>query len=89
MLVPKSALLFEEEGWNCYPYTRTKYKHQMFTGFSIDIETKFNPDLGDNENVFNLSEAELSQRTVGMMNFKINITLDCNTVLFRFCRYCK
>jgi hypothetical protein len=75
LLFPKSALLFEEEGWNCYPYTRTKYKHKLFTGFSIEMETQFSPDLGDNDNVFNLNKSELSQRIVGTFIYFNNIYL--------------
>jgi hypothetical protein len=64
LLFPKSALLFEEESWNCYPYTRTKYRHKMFKGFNIDIESKYLPDYGVSNNVFNLSKSELHNRSV-------------------------
>jgi hypothetical protein len=64
LLFPKSALLFEEESWNCYPYTRTKYRHKMFKGFNIDIESKYLPDYGLYNNVFNLSKSELHSRSV-------------------------
>ena len=66
-LFSKSALIFEEEGWNMYPYTRTKYKHKLFDRFSIEIETKFVPDMGQQENVFNLKKSELSKRIVGKL----------------------
>lgn len=65
LLFPKSALIFEEEGWNCYPYTRTKYRHKLFKSFNIDIESKYLGDLGQSENVFNLSKSELSSRVIG------------------------
>lgn len=67
LLFPKSALVFEEESWNFYPYTRTKYKHGYFKSFNIDIESKYLNDLGTNENAFNLNKSELSSRTVGKL----------------------
>jgi hypothetical protein len=75
-LFPKSALSFEEESWNSYPYTRTKYKHRLFKSFNIDIESKYLPDLGQTENAFNLSKTELAMRTIDyidILNDVINI----------------
>ena len=69
LLFPKSALLFEEESWNAYPYTRTKYKHKLFKSFNIDIESKYLSDLGQTENVFNLTKAELAARIIGKNMF--------------------
>ena len=76
LLFPKSALSFEEESWNSYPYTRTKYKHRLFKSFNIDIESKYLPDLGQTENAFNLSKTELAMRTIDyiyIVNDVINI----------------
>jgi hypothetical protein len=70
LLFPKSALLFEEESWNCYPYTRTKYKHRLFKSFNIDIESKYLHDYGQSENVFNLSSSELASRQIGKHKIK-------------------
>ncbi len=64
LLFPKSALLFEEESWNSYPYTRTKYRHKMFKSFNIDIESKYLADCGETENTFNLTKSELACRIV-------------------------
>jgi hypothetical protein len=76
LLFPKSALLFEEESWNCYPYTRTKYKHKLFKSFNIDIESKYQADCGQCENAFNLSKSELSSRVVGKLaSNKLNYKL--------------
>lgn len=75
LLFPKSALVFEEESWNFYPYTRTKYKHGYFKSFNIDIESKYLNDLGNNENAFGLTKSELSSRTVefiDIVNDQIN-----------------
>lgn len=66
-MFPKSALLFEEESWNCYPYTRTKYRHKFFTSFNIDIESKYLPDYGNSENVFDIGKKELAMRSVGKL----------------------
>lgn len=64
LLFPKSALLFEEESWNSYPYTRTKYRHKLFKSFNIDIESKYLADYGQTENTFNLTKSELASRIV-------------------------
>lgn len=48
-----------------FKYTKTQYRNQLFKKFSIDIETKFLSDLGDQENVFKLNKSELSNRIVG------------------------
>lgn len=68
LLFPKSALLFEEESWNCYPHTRTKYSHKLFKSFNIDIESKYLSDCGQNENVFNLNRSELATRSVDFID---------------------
>ncbi|XP_078277816.1 membrane-associated phosphatidylinositol transfer protein 2 isoform X4 [Rhinoraja longicauda] len=61
-ILPKAALRVEEESWNAYPYTRTRYTCPFVEKFSIDIETYYKPDAGDQPNVFNLSSAEKRQR---------------------------
>ncbi|XP_060542144.1 membrane-associated phosphatidylinositol transfer protein 2 isoform X5 [Pantherophis guttatus] len=60
-ILPKAALRVEEESWNAYPYTRTRYTCPFVEKFSIDIETYYIPDSGDQANVFNLSPAEERQ----------------------------
>jgi len=75
LLFPKSALLFEEESWNSYPYTRTKFHHRMFKSFNIDIESKYLADLGDTENTFNLTKSELACRIVDYIDF-VNDTVN-------------
>uniref|UniRef100_UPI00398E58EB membrane-associated phosphatidylinositol transfer protein 2 isoform X2 n=1 Tax=Pristiophorus japonicus TaxID=55135 RepID=UPI00398E58EB len=62
-ILPKAALRVEEESWNAYPYTRTRYTCPFVEKFSIDIETYYKADSGDQANVFNLSTAEKRQRT--------------------------
>ncbi|XP_072371818.1 membrane-associated phosphatidylinositol transfer protein 2 isoform X6 [Scyliorhinus torazame] len=63
-ILPKAALRVEEESWNAYPYTRTRYTCPFVEKFSIDIETYYKPDSGDQANVFNLSTAEKRQRMI-------------------------
>ncbi|XP_071427985.1 membrane-associated phosphatidylinositol transfer protein 2 isoform X6 [Pithys albifrons albifrons] len=60
-ILPKAALRVEEESWNAYPYTRTRYTCPFVEKFSIDIETYYKTDPGDHSNVFNLSPAEKRQ----------------------------
>uniref|UniRef100_A0A8C5CH62 Phosphatidylinositol transfer protein membrane associated 2 n=1 Tax=Gadus morhua TaxID=8049 RepID=A0A8C5CH62_GADMO len=63
-ILPQAALRVEEESWNAYPYTRTRYTCPFVEKFSIDIETHYKPDTGNTGDVFNLSSAEKRQRTV-------------------------
>ncbi|NXG56299.1 PITM1 protein, partial [Hemiprocne comata] len=63
-LLPKAALQVEEESWNAYPYTRTRYTCPFVEKFSIEIETYYRPDAGQQTNIFNLSTAEKRQRIV-------------------------
>ncbi|XP_062999827.1 membrane-associated phosphatidylinositol transfer protein 2 isoform X2 [Elgaria multicarinata webbii] len=60
-ILPKAALRVEEESWNAYPYTRTRYTCPFVEKFSIDIETFYIADAGEQANVFNLSPAEKRQ----------------------------
>ncbi|NXI51950.1 PITM2 protein, partial [Chloroceryle aenea] len=60
-ILPKAALRVEEESWNAYPYTRTRYTCPFVEKFSIDIETYYKTDPGEHGNVFNLSAAEKRQ----------------------------
>uniref|UniRef100_A0A8C8VFM4 Phosphatidylinositol transfer protein membrane associated 2 n=1 Tax=Pelusios castaneus TaxID=367368 RepID=A0A8C8VFM4_9SAUR len=63
-ILPKAALRVEEESWNAYPYTRTRYTCPFVEKFSIDIETYYKADPGEHVNVFNLSPAEKRQTVV-------------------------
>lgn len=64
-LLPKSALSVEEEAWNAYPYTKTRYTCPFVEKFMLEIETYYFGDEGHQENVFKLSGNELRNRTVG------------------------
>ncbi|XP_029018040.1 membrane-associated phosphatidylinositol transfer protein 2-like isoform X8 [Betta splendens] len=63
-ILPKAALRVEEESWNAYPYTRTRYTCPFVEKFSIDIETYYKADTGNQTDVFNMSVAERRQRTI-------------------------
>ncbi|KAM7392431.1 hypothetical protein PAMA_007515 [Pampus argenteus] len=63
-ILPQAALRVEEESWNAYPYTRTRYTCPFVEKFSIDIETYYKPDTGNQGDVFNMSSVEKRQRTV-------------------------
>ncbi|CAK8679942.1 unnamed protein product [Clavelina lepadiformis] len=63
-ILPKNALIVVEEGWNAYPYTRTRYTCPFVEKFSIDIETKYLNDVGETNNIFDLSPAEMRTRIV-------------------------
>lgn len=60
-ILPKAALRVVEESWNAYPYTRTRFTCPFVEKFSIDIETFYKTDTGENNNVFNLSPMEKNQ----------------------------
>ncbi|XP_051971903.1 membrane-associated phosphatidylinositol transfer protein 2-like isoform X3 [Xyrauchen texanus] len=63
-ILPKAALRVEEESWNAYPYTRTRYTCPFVEKFSIDIETYYKPDTGTHNDVFNMSSNEKRQRDI-------------------------
>lgn len=70
-LLPKSALTVEEEAWNAYPYTKTRYTCPFVEKFSLEIETYYFPDDGHQENVFKLDGSDLRNRVVGECNFQM------------------
>lgn len=45
-ILPKTALLVEEEAWNAYPYCRTKFTCPFLERFVLDVETYYLPDTG-------------------------------------------
>ncbi|EDV21573.1 uncharacterized protein TRIADDRAFT_30191 [Trichoplax adhaerens] len=67
-ILPKSALNVEEEAWNAYPYTRTRYKCPFVEKLILDIETIYTDDHGTQDNVFKLSETELRARIIDHVN---------------------
>lgn len=67
-LLPKSALTVEEEAWNAYPYTKTRYTCPFIERFYLEIETKYFGDAGEQENVFELAGPELRNRQVDVID---------------------
>ncbi|KAL1400566.1 hypothetical protein pipiens_007319 [Culex pipiens pipiens] len=67
-LLPKSALTVEEEAWNAYPYTKTRYTCPFVEKFSLEIETYYFSDNGHQENVFQLSGGDLRNRMVDIID---------------------
>lgn len=64
LVFSKAVLIFEEESWNSFPVSKTKFNYKYSKGFNIEINSKFTTDFGDSENIFNLSNKELSARIV-------------------------
>ncbi|CAH1397917.1 unnamed protein product [Nezara viridula] len=67
-LLPKSALSVEEEAWNAYPYTKTRYTCPFVEKFLLEIETYYFDDNGHQENVFKLSGGDLRSRIVDLID---------------------
>ncbi|GLV44995.1 retinal degeneration B [Carabus blaptoides fortunei] len=67
-LLPKSALTVEEEAWNAYPYTKTRYTCPFVEKFSLEIETYYYADNGHQENVFQLTGSDLRNRVVDLID---------------------
>jgi len=68
-IVPASALQIEEKAWNAYPYCKTVYSCPFLGDrFSITIETRYLPDGGVSENALGLSEKELKDRVIDIVD---------------------
>ncbi|XP_065316201.1 protein retinal degeneration B-like isoform X1 [Gordionus sp. m RMFG-2023] len=67
-IVPQTAQRVDEEAWNAYPYTKTRYTCPFMEKFFIEIETRYFDDPGIQDNVFNLSPQELKERTIEMID---------------------
>ncbi|KAK7871835.1 hypothetical protein R5R35_006433 [Gryllus longicercus] len=67
-LLPKSALTVEEEAWNAYPYTKTRYTCPFVEKFLLEIETYYFADNGHQENVFRLTGGDLRNRVVDLID---------------------
>lgn len=57
--------MVEEEAWNAYPYTKTRYTCPFVEKFYLEIETYYFADNGHQENVFQLTGSDLRNRIVG------------------------
>lgn len=65
-VLPSSALEAHEEAWNAYPYTKTRYSCPLMDRFSVEVETKYYDDAGNQDNVFELTADELKGRIIGV-----------------------
>ncbi|CAL2037074.1 unnamed protein product [Caenorhabditis brenneri] len=68
-VLPTNALEAHEEAWNAYPVTKTRYSTPMMDRFSLEVETLYFDDYGQQENVFNLNEKEKANRIIDYMDF--------------------
>ncbi|XP_050292895.1 protein retinal degeneration B isoform X2 [Anthonomus grandis grandis] len=68
-ILPKTALMVEEEAWNAYPYTKTRYTCPFVEKFYLEIETYYFPDNGHQDNVFKLAGSDLRNRIVDVIDF--------------------
>lgn len=64
-----------EEAWNAYPYTKTRYTCPFVEKFSLEIETYYFADNGHQENVFRLTGSDYRNRVVGKSKFNIILLL--------------
>ncbi|KAK7476710.1 hypothetical protein BaRGS_00032047, partial [Batillaria attramentaria] len=67
-ILPKSALRVEEEAWNAYPYTKTRYRCPFVEKFLLEIETRYLSDCCEADNVFDMKKSELAQRQVDIID---------------------
>lgn len=63
-ILPKDSIVIEE-AWNAYPYTKTRLSCPLLEKFSIEMETLYLEDVGEQENVFKLSSQERKNVQVG------------------------
>jgi len=68
--LPGSLLQVEEKAWNAYPHVKTVYTCPFFgERFSISQETRYyDNDDGTQENPLSLSDADLKQREVDVVD---------------------
>ncbi|BHF66777.1 Membrane-associated phosphatidylinositol transfer protein 2 [Sparganum proliferum] len=67
-IIPKTALKVEEEAWNAYPYTKTRYRVPFMEKFTLELETKYLDDGGDRDDVFELTPDEKNERIVDFID---------------------
>ncbi|CAF1119442.1 unnamed protein product [Rotaria sordida] len=67
-ILPANAMKIEEEAWNAYPYTKTRYRCPFIERFVLEVETCYQADFGTQDNIFNLKAQELEQRTVEFLD---------------------
>ncbi|CAF1335849.1 unnamed protein product [Adineta steineri] len=74
-ILPASAMKIEEEAWNAYPYTKTRYRCPFIERFILEVETCYQADFGTQENIFNLKPQEIDQRVVEFLDIVQSLPL--------------
>ena len=67
-IIPKSALIVEEEAWNAYPYAKTRWKCPLLEKLLLECETYYTPDGGHQENIFDMTDADKRNRIVDLID---------------------
>lgn len=67
--LPKSLSTIREEAWNAYPYSKNYICTPYMDRFSIEIESKYLVGGSGQENVFDLSDEQLQERVVDVIDF--------------------
>lgn len=64
-ILPKSSYIGHEKAWNCYPKCTTIYTNPYFKkSFSMIITSQHLNDLGETDNIFDLSPQQLKARKI-------------------------
>nr|XP_024396361.1 phosphatidylinositol transfer protein 2-like isoform X1 [Physcomitrium patens]XP_024396362.1 phosphatidylinositol transfer protein 2-like isoform X1 [Physcomitrium patens]XP_024396364.1 phosphatidylinositol transfer protein 2-like isoform X1 [Physcomitrium patens]PNR39831.1 hypothetical protein PHYPA_020111 [Physcomitrium patens] len=71
-LVPKKALMLEEEAWNAYPKCTTVLKCPYFNKLRLILETTHLPDRGTTENALNLDAKTVKKRQVEFIDIAMD-----------------
>lgn len=68
-IAPTTALQVVEKAWNAYPYCKTVYSCPFLGDrFNITIVTRYLPDGGIHDNALELTEQQLKERTVDILD---------------------
>ncbi|KAG0567036.1 hypothetical protein KC19_7G105400 [Ceratodon purpureus] len=71
-LVPKKALMLEEEAWNAYPKCTTVLKCPYFNKLRLILETTHIADRGATENALNLDAKTVKKRQVEFIDIAMD-----------------
>ncbi|CAM6091873.1 unnamed protein product [Calypogeia fissa] len=71
-LLPKNALILEEEAWNAYPHCTTVLKCPFLSKFKLILETNHVADRGDSENALNMDPKTLKKRQVEFIDIAMD-----------------
>lgn len=67
--LPKALSTVREEAWNAYPYSKNVIVTPYMDRFSLVMESKYLVGGTRQDNVFELSEEDLAERTVDVIDF--------------------